>query len=206
VKDVESASAHRIGSKRRARAMSERIQVYSLTPVGYLIVEPTEHKDPYGRKTLLYRGVDRVPLFLAPDDEIRRLLGAPLVENEELRSVLEEWYDARSDLTRFMPCAAQAMQLLESFHRLQFRFELLFCRLAWTANEAERVSQYAPVDGEPLAIATTYGFDVSWPTCNHSAIWQPGVVPESAAWQAKLNRFGLLDPTIPMQRRYATSA
>ncbi len=31
------------------------------------------------------------------------------------------------------------------------------------------------------------------PTCNHSAILQPGVVPSSQPWRQKLNQFGLLN-------------
>jgi hypothetical protein len=69
--------------------------------------------------------------------------------------------------------------------------ELVFCELAWQSGEEERCAFYQPAK-LAATIRVTYGFDVSWPECKHSAILQPGVVPGNAAWRGRLNQYGLL--------------
>ena len=83
------------------------------------------------------------------------------------------------------------MRLLEAFEECGFQFELVHCQLAWKVGEEDRLNAYATQEKSPV-ISLTYGFDVSWPSCTHSAVLQPGVVPSSLLWRRRLNEYGLL--------------
>jgi hypothetical protein len=169
---------------------------YNLTSVGYLIVQDPEEArehDEYRRTFGRYCGVDRLPPFIPPDREVRALLGEPLVQDERFFAALDEWFDARPETTAFIADDCQAFRLFETLRSFDFRLELLYCELAWNDEEEERRAAYVPVMGSPPVVSKTYGFDVSWPRCNHSAILQPGAVPNNPRWRGKLNNDGLLD-------------
>gem|GEM_PF-4831742 len=151
------------------------------------------HANEYRQNFGKYFGVDRLPPFITPDSEIRKLLGEPLVEDLRLRNALKEWFDAQGDKNAFIANRDKAFRLLESFQSLGFRLELIYCQIAWQSGEEDRLADYAAVEEPPLVVSHTYGFDVSWPTCNHSAILQPGVVQQNKPWRERLNEWGLLN-------------
>src|SRR5262249_60912602 len=127
----------------------------------------------------LYCGVDRLPLLLPPERTLRQALGEPPVQDARLYAAVEEWFEAPFENTAFIPGRSQVLRLLNAFQACGFRFELVYCQLAWKKGEEDRLNAYAKTEEATPAISLTYGFDVSWPNCNHSAILQPGVVPSS---------------------------
>jgi hypothetical protein len=162
---------------------------------GYLILQDCETARlsiEYRRAFGPYCGVDRLPPLLPPDPVACPASGDAPVPDARLGAAVAEWLDSRFANTAFIPTRRQALPLLRAFQGHGLRFELVYCQLAWQPGEEERLNSYASTNDQVAAEAITYGFDVSWPTCNHSAILQPGVVPASAAWRAKLNRYGLL--------------
>ncbi len=167
-----------------------------LAPAGYLLVQESEAartSNEYRQTFGLYSGVDRLPALFPSDPTIRRAIGKGPFEDVHLASLVEKWFDSRLEGTAFIPDTDEALALSRAFQTAGFQFDLLFCQLAWREGEEERLKAYT-IKHEALPIASlVYGFDVSWPTCNHSAILQPGVVPSSLTWRAKLNRYGLLD-------------
>jgi len=140
-----------------------------------------------------YSGVDRLPPFAAPEAAIRQALGEPPVQDVRLYAALEEWFDARFGNTAFIPSRSQALRLLNAFQVCGFQFELVYCELAWKKGEEQRLNDYEKTSEKPPVVSLTYGLDVSWPSCNHSAILQPGVVPSSLPWRQRLNQNGLLN-------------
>jgi hypothetical protein len=169
---------------------------YNLTPVGYLIVrDPKEffENDAYCREFGRYFGVDRLPGFFPPDRDIRQLIGESPVEDEDLRIALKDWFDCRSKANAFIENYFHAFCLFKTFQSFGVRLELLYCQVALQEGEGKRLECYAPVTGSPQGTLQEYGFDVSWPSCNHSAIFQPGIVPNCTTWRSKLNQYGLLN-------------
>lgn len=169
--------------------------MHNLSPVGYLILQEDESaRQSNGNMRSIghYFGVDRLPALFPPDDAIREALGEPPIQDVRLKAVIEEWFDSRFANTAFIPDGNRAFRLLKAFHSFGFPFELVHCDLAWTHGEEERLKDYTATDQLPPTVSCTYGFDVSWPRCNHSAIIQPGVVPSNLAWCQKLNLYGLL--------------
>jgi hypothetical protein len=167
----------------------------TLIPAGYLIVQEFESlilSSEY-RSMAPYYGVDRSPPFIAPDDIIRSALGVPRVTDAGLRAALEEWYECRPPSTGFIASEAQAIRLVQTFQSFGYRLELLYCQLTLKEGEEGRLSRYEKIEGPQPVVRRTFGFDVSWPTCNHSAIRQPGVVPNNPSWRPKLNQYGLLN-------------
>jgi len=166
-----------------------------LAHAGYLILRSVEDVLPHEefRRRVRYRGVDRYPLFIAPQPEIRRALGEPLIEDPRLYSAIDELFDAGYGNTAFIPEFGDARRLWRAFQELGFAFELLYCQLAWRCGEEDRLKDYPALQRAPPAVSQTYGFDVSWPGCNHSAIAQPGLVSAESPWWQKLNQYGLLD-------------
>jgi hypothetical protein len=176
--------------------MNQNPALYELAPAGYLIVQESEQArltNEYRRAFGSYSGVDRLPPLLPPETVIRQALGEPPIQDMCLYEALEEWFDSRFGNTAFIPVRSQALRLLKAFQACGFQFELIYCQLAWKEGEEERLSTYGTTDETLPAASQTYGFDVSWPSCTHSAILQPGVVPSSLAWRQKLNRYGLLN-------------
>lgn len=176
--------------------MNKNPASYNLAPAGYLIVQESEQArltNDYRRAFGPYFGVDRLPPFIAPDPEIRKQLGEPPVQDMRLYAALDEWFAIHSGGNAFIPGRNQAVRLLRVFQACGFQLELVYCQLAWKDGEEERLNAYAMAGEKPPVILLTYGFDVSWPSCNHSAILQPGVVPSSLVWREKLNRYGLLN-------------
>jgi hypothetical protein len=167
-----------------------RINEPNLLPVGYLIVEATALQIQPGGQT--YQGVDRLPHFVPPEPEIREYFREPLVKDKRLYRALDEWFATRDGPIAFIPSAKQALRLFDTFVSYGYGLELLFCHLAWQPGEEGRVAAYRPVAEVPTSFAITYGFDVSWPAATHSAIYQPGVVPENPGWLKRLNEWGLL--------------
>jgi hypothetical protein len=110
-----------------------------------------------------------------------------------LYATLEEWFEAPLEYIAFLPLQDQAWRLWKAFQQSGFHFDLVYCQLAWNVGEEDRMKAYAKTDEYVPGIARTYGFDVSWPSCKHSAILQPGVVPSSLSWRQRLNEYGLLN-------------
>jgi hypothetical protein len=174
--------------------MNKKPAVYNLAPAGYLIVQKSARlTDEYGQNFGFYFGVNRLPPFIAPDPEIRKLLGEPPVEDMRLYAVLDEWFDILSGSTAFISSRMRALRLLTAFRTCGFDLELIYCQMAWKEAEEDRLTAYATTEEKAPVVSLTYGFDVSWPNCNHSAIFQPGVVPSSLQWRQKLNPYGLLN-------------
>ncbi len=176
--------------------MTEIASVYHLRPAGYLLLQDArearcanEYRQSFGP----YCGVDRLPPFYPPDPAIRQQLGEPIIQDPCLNKALEEWFESHFRDTAFIANVDEALRLRDTFGTLGVHLELVYCQLAWQDSETERLASYHTVLGHPSHIGVTYGFDVSWPTCNHSAIFQPGVVPSSALWRKKLNAYGLLE-------------
>jgi hypothetical protein len=182
-------------------AMSDTAKTYSLAPAGYLLLQDKEEarRDcPYRREFGIYFGVDRMPLLAPPIPAVQMLglpvmLGIPEDQSPRLSALIDEWLDSRFGPTGFIAGHDQAVRLLNAFDEFGYRFELVYCQVAWQDEEKDRLGDY-PQKIEALpAISLTYGFDVSWPSCNHSAIFQPGVVPTNPLWRGKLNEYGLLN-------------
>lgn len=190
--------------------MTESIKYYRLFPAGYLITEDWQdlrRSNEYYRNFGPYYGVDRRPQLIAPDDTLRRLLGVPAVTDMRLRAALEEWFDCHPPATAFITDEAHAVRLCETLRSFGYRLELLYCQLALKNDEEDRLAAYKKVEGPVPVFQTTFGFDVSWPLCNHSAILQPGVVPSSASWRSRLNQYGLLDnyaDALELRKEYLT--
>jgi hypothetical protein len=169
---------------------------YNLVPAGYLIVQESEYlrnNNKYYQGFGTYFGVDRLLRFVWPDDVIRRGLGMPPIEDPRLRETTEEWFNARSEMTAFITDYGRALRLIERLRAYGHRLELLYCEIAPTEGEVNRLDTYEAVEGARPVLSKTYGFDISWPTCTHSAIFEPGVVPENPSWRSRLNQYGLLD-------------
>jgi hypothetical protein len=172
-----------------------QIAAFRLYPAGFLLVmkpndpmECSEHRRSFGG----YYGVDRLPLFFPPDPEIRRAIGEPVIENEALASLLQEWFDSGHQNTAFITHCDQAIRMLTSFRGFGFDLELIYCQIALQSDEKTRLGDYDAIEETDPRSYQAYGFDVSWPSCDHSAILQPGVVPSRPDWRARLNNFGLL--------------
>ena len=163
---------------------------HSLQPAGFLIVE--DARAVQARSGVNYHGVDRRPPLYAPDDSIRIRLGEPFVTDPRLHSALDQYFDAICNPTPFIGDYEAATSLFESLCSFDYALELLYCEVAWTTEEEETPRRY-PVSLLPGRSSLTYGFDVSWPSANHSAIFQPGVVPGNPKWLQKLNEWGLLN-------------
>jgi hypothetical protein len=167
-----------------------------LLPAGYLIVVDAAE---YSQNTYLknagrvYCGVDRRPALIAPDPAIRDELGLPRVQDKDLAEALDQWFDALNPPPAFIRQARTAFRWFDTFVRHGHNLELVFCDLAWSTGEEDRLTRYPAWEEERPATAITYGYDVSWPTANHSAIFQPGVVDRNPSWQSRLNKWGLLD-------------
>jgi hypothetical protein len=177
-------------------AMSEHDGPYNVSPAGYLLLREVDDAatgDAYRKNFGPYAGVDRLPSFFPPDATIRQAIGEPPIHDIRLHASLEEWFGSRFGNTAFISGREQAFRLFMAFGSFGFRLELASCQLAWVEGEEERLKSYGPTDEASPVVSQTYGFDISWPTCNHSAILQPGVVPSSQAWRSKLNEHGLLD-------------
>jgi hypothetical protein len=168
---------------------------YTVTPLGYLIVERCDRLTApgYDQTFASYYGVDREPYFIAPNESIRLALGEPLVEDSELHNALQIWYNMQLDRAYFFTRFNFAIELMRRFRSHAYDVELIFCHLAWSPPEKDRVINYPPFEDNAPQIGEIYGFDVSWPNCKHSAIKQPGIIAENPSWQGRLNRWGLLD-------------
>jgi hypothetical protein len=176
--------------------MSENPILHNLAPAGYLILQESEEArltNEYRQSFGPYSGVDRLPLLFPPDETIRQAIGEAPIQDVRLGTAIDEWLDSRFGNTAFLPNRSQAVRLLKVFQGFGFRCELVFCELAWTQGEEERLNAYARTNETSPVVSQTYGFDVSWPRCNHSAILQPGIVPSSLPWHQKLNQFGLFN-------------
>jgi hypothetical protein len=169
---------------------------FQLGPAGYLILQEPEHarsSNEYNRSFGYYCGVDRIPPLFPPDVAIK-VFGANTTQHPRLNAAIFEWLDdARSPISAFIPSRKQATNLLSTFKSFGLPLDLIFCELAWQADDKDRVKSYSPVDDDAPPICQTYGFDVSWPSCTHSAILQPGLVPSNPAWRQRLNANGLLN-------------
>jgi len=167
---------------------------YNLTPVGYLLLQDAElarSSNDYNRALGLYCGVDRLPAFT--DIDRHCLPKTTAMGQAAIEKVATEWYDARSGATAFLANPVQASDLIKGFHAVGIALDLVYCQLAWRLGQENTLKQYTLDDSGPPRIALTYGFDVSWPTCNHSAIRQPGVVPTNPMWRSRLNEWGVLN-------------
>ena len=172
--------------------MTTAIHSHSMTPVGYLIVQDSGGLSLIGSTKKRYFGVDRLPPLIAPDPMIRQEVGEPLVENERLKDALEQLFDLKEVKTPFLQNLMKAIQLRDALQLSGLRLELLFCDVVNDSDAQKRSSAFPTVSEDRPAISSTYGYDVSWPSCTHSAIRQPGVVPGSTVWQERLNERGLL--------------
>jgi hypothetical protein len=165
---------------------------HNTSPLGYLIVLSGGVRIHDTSRP--YYGVDRLPPIIAPDPAIRDFLGEPLVDDPALKNALDEWMDMVTEppFTPILRSYERARRLLDSLQSL-YALELLLCELAWQEGEEDRVCAYPRLEGGRGDVVQTYGYDVSWPGCNHSAIRQPGVVSYDADWMRRLNQWGLLD-------------
>ncbi|HEY2841609.1 MAG TPA: hypothetical protein VGJ26_20785 [Pirellulales bacterium] len=166
-----------------------------MSDAGYLILQVSddaELSNDYRRRIGTYRGVDRLPPFLYPDDTVRLALNAPLVDDPQIRAALETWFEIHTDATPFLKSFSDAARVLGSMEPVGIRLEIVYCQIAGTDEDDDRRQSHAGSCEGSALVTSFYGFDVSWPSCNHSAILQPGVVPESAEWRSQLNEFGLL--------------
>lgn len=176
--------------------MSQNLTLHNFAPAGYLILQESDQtrlSNEYRRDFGPYFGVDRLPQLFPPEAAIREAIGEPPVKDMRLYAALEEWFDSHFGNTAFIPSRSQALRLLNAFQECGFQFELVYCQLAWKEGEEGRLNAYAKTDEKSPEISLTYGFDISWPSCNHSAILQPGIVPHSLPWRQKLNQHGLLN-------------
>ena len=177
--------------------MSELNLTYELASVGYLIVinraGQFAEQSQGNLQTPSYCGVDRLPPFIAPEPEIRGLLGVPPIKDERFFDLVTEWFDARSAASAFIVSYAVAARLFERFTSFGMPFELLHCQLAYSRRDHCRLDSYSVTEAYSPTVSIRHGFDISWPSCNHSIIRQPGVVPTSKRWQSKLNQYGLLN-------------
>ncbi len=187
----------------------------NLTPLGYLIVSataPTIYDTPK-----LYYGVERQHWFLPTDPRIREFFGEALEEDPVVAAAIDEWH-ALQDEPYFTPITPDYEQAVRLMRILGTRapLELLFCELAWSPGEEERLLAYRPFLGQPRNITITYGYDASWRECNYSVILHidtdrqvtPAfadmegvlpvssgyipIVPDAAYWKGQLNEWGLL--------------
>jgi hypothetical protein len=175
--------------------MNQNPTSYNLIPAGYLILQESDEAmraNEYLRAFGPYFGVDRLPPFVAPDVAVRQALGMPPMNDVHLHATLDEWFDSPIENTAFIAERAQALRLCKAFEACGHHFEVVYCELAWKRGEEDRSNAYPNAEDGRSCISLTYGYDVSWPTCNHSAILQPGVVPSSPSWRERLNQHGLL--------------
>ena len=181
---------------------------YNLTPAGYLIVlspENARDSNDYTRRFGLYAGVDRLPPKPAPDRATETFLGKDGARVPELESLADTWLYARLEAGEFIPDLTLASWVRNQFQSFGLQYDLVYCELAWRSGEEDRLKAYQPVLGGPPTISETYGFDISWPSCTHSAILQPGVVPGNPTWLSRLNQYGLLseyDDAVTLRDRY----
>ncbi len=165
---------------------------FTLVPAGYLIVTRVPGiamQFPANHRLRWYRGVDRLPPQLFPDPTVAGIHHREI----ELIAAVEEWHSLHSDLTAFVANWQRADTLFDVLQSLIGECELLYCEVAIRISEGGRRKDYPPVVGGAPFTQSTFGYDVSWPGCNHSAIAQPGVVPDNANWLHALNERGLLD-------------
>jgi hypothetical protein len=169
---------------------------YKLTPAGYLIlmtVADARDSNEYGRAFGTYAGVDRLPGVPPPDPTSEELIRSGYPDLPGCRELIDAWLWARCEASSFICDHEKARKFRDGFESYGLVFELAYCELAWKTGEEDRLQTYDPVTGKKPEISETYGFDVSWPSCTHSAILQPGIVPNSPNWRERLNQHGLLD-------------
>ena len=160
-----------------------------LAPAGWLILltaEAARLANEYRRRFGPYFGVDRLPPFVYP------IVGEEQTTDRPGHALIEEWLGARSEKTAFINNLRIATSLATRFFELGYSIELAYCEVALDSYEDSRESWYQVADSVPPP-PLTYGYDVSWPSCTHSAILQPGLVPNSTSWRTRLNMYGLLD-------------
>jgi hypothetical protein len=168
----------------------------NLAVAGFLILQDCDEarlSDEYRQAFGSYCGVDRLPHLFPSDPVIRQMIGEPAIQDTRLAGTIDEWFDSSFGNTAFIAHHNQAIRLFDAFKSFGFRFELVCCQLAWREGENKRLSDYPKTEERFPQVSGTYGFDVSWPTCNHSAIFQPGIVPTTLSWKQKLNPYGLLN-------------
>jgi hypothetical protein len=175
--------------------MNEMCTLHHLAPAGYLLLQDAEQarlSHPHRRSFGAYFGVDRLPLLVPADPAIGEE-GVPAAQSDSLTRLIDEWLDSSFGNTGFLPTRKQTLEFSKAFDKQDLHFELVYCEVAWKKGEEARLSDYPGAVDPPSTLSLTYGFDISWPSCNHSAIFQPGVVPTSADWRERLNKYGLLN-------------
>jgi len=175
--------------------MNERRIEFNLRCLGLLVLleaEEAERSNQYRQQFGRYYGVDRLPPVSEFDMSPNPTSDPSFTRDLRMLMTARAWSKSRKTDSAFITQPERAIEL-SSILRLQgFRLEVVSAQLAWTNDEDDRERAYGAVEGLMPKVVMNYGFDVSWPTCNHSAIIQPGVVPGNEQWRCKLNEYGLL--------------
>jgi len=169
---------------------------FALKPAGYLIVEDVRAVRRAFKTN--YHGIDRLPKMYHADVWYKRVYENPEGSDRRLDDALLALEEVAGPNAAFIAEYSAALRLLQTFRNLNYVFELLYCDVAHAENE-NYVEVY-PANSSHAGASLTLGFDICWPTANHSAIFQPGVVPRFSDekpgdphWREKLNKWGLLD-------------
>ncbi len=150
-----------------------------------------------------YYGVDRLPPIASPHHLFWRKTGRSL---DTVARALSQYDDYFGDLPRNYLVTDRCVceTLIQQLDPTASLLELLFCEVL-TSDESSvfpHVSQFPEFD-------INYGYDVSWATCNHSAIYQPTTEGDTESetyiatsplthWKrqvarSELNRYSLFD-------------
>ncbi|GAC1475365.1 MAG: hypothetical protein NVSMB9_27730 [Isosphaeraceae bacterium] len=163
-------------------------------PAGYLILQDAEaarDRNSYHQEFGLYCGVDRQ--FVYPSRDGIDLATSDHFTIDGLEQIVSDFWDKQTNFTAFLADFGTALSFYHQIRTYLERIELVYCDLAITSGEEDRLDAYEETSRPDDRIILMYGFDVSWPWANHSAIIQPGVVPDNPTWKGRLNRWGLLD-------------
>jgi hypothetical protein len=171
-------------------------------PLGFYLLRGNEH--PYGWPDVIYRGIDRLPLFPTPEEE-KRLM------EEERHELLKLW-DELSDI-EYDPINAfnrsGLVSLRAAFKKEGIVLELVFGEIVATPPDLTRYKrgvlwgkefdeslarwrQLMPTQISKDNRLTFLGYDVSHPFPTfHSAINQPMFTDERDSIRLLINRNGL---------------
>jgi len=162
-------------------------------PVGYLVAIKTEivqASSSWGKSFGPYLGVDRLPPYACPELEFWSLTGCSSAQVAKALMVLDTHFP-EPKLSAFISDLQVVKTLLNEIDPDGRLFEILFCETLVLAEDSPP-TYYQPVVLDKVKHACFYGYDVSWPTCNHSAIFQPAKARTRRIPSSDLNQFGLL--------------
>lgn len=172
---------------------------FPLKGVGFLIVVRPEafslssewvySISPWTKQFGPYYGVDRVAPLCCPKMDFWKHFSLPLESLSSLSIAVCEHVDSHPSHDFIQDWALCKRVIDDLDPNLKF-LEILFCETIWESRAKTVFGSVVECSETRL----TYGYDMSWPNCNHSAIFQP--ISKEPAFEIETNL-----PRLRWQRR-----